>query len=135
VGGGYIDQYQHLVDSSLPLIFTGHLANPFPAIAALDIFVLLSTAHEGISQASLQAAILKKPLITTPIGGLPEVCLHERTGLIVPPKNPEKVAEAVLKLSQNQMLREQYGQAAHTLVTEKFLLRHTLDEMEKLFIS
>ena len=71
IGGGYIDHFKHLVDQDLPFVFTGHLENPFPAIAALDIFALLSTAHEGISQASLQAAYLRKPLITTTIGGPP----------------------------------------------------------------
>jgi glycosyltransferase involved in cell wall biosynthesis len=133
VGGGYIDQYRHLVDSSLPVIFTEHLDNPFPAIAALDIFTLLSTAHEGISQASLQAAFLKKPLITTSIGGLPEVCLHGVTGIVVPPGSPEKVAEAVMQLADNKELMKKYGAEARQLVEEKFMLHHTLDAMEVVF--
>jgi glycosyltransferase involved in cell wall biosynthesis len=133
VGGGYIDHFKHLVDRSLPFVFTGHLEKPFPAIAALDIFTLLSTAHEGISQASLQAAFLEKPLITTTIGGLPEVCLNEVTGLVVPPSSPEKIAEAILRLASDAELRRTYGKAAHALVEEKFTLQHTLDQMEKVF--
>lgn len=135
VGGGYLDQYRHLVDSSLPVTFTGHVENPFSAIAALDIFTLLSTAHEGISQASLQAAYLQKPLITTTVGGLPEVCLEGVTGLLVPPFSPAKIAEAVLKLAEDPLLRKTFGEAAHSLVKEKFMLHHTLEEMEKVFLG
>jgi glycosyltransferase involved in cell wall biosynthesis len=116
------------------LVFTGHLDDPYTALAALDIFTLLSTAHEGISQASLQAAYLKKPLITTTIGGLPEVCLDGITGILVPPSSPEKVAEAVLRLASDSHLRATYGNAASRLVEEKFTLNHTLDHMEQVFL-
>lgn len=130
VGGGYLDNFRPLVDASTPLTFTGHLEDPSAALGALDIFTLLSTAHEGISQASLQAAFLKKPLVTTTIGGLPEVCLEGITGILVPPSSPQKVAEAVLKLAHDPLLRKEYGNRAHQLVKEKFTLQHTLDGME-----
>ncbi len=135
VGGGYIENFRHLVDESTPLIFTGHFDKPYTAIAALDIFTLLSTAHEGISQASLQAAYLKKPLITTTIGGLPEVCLQDITGIQVPPSAPENVAAAVLRLASDPQLRETYGAAAFKLVEDKFTLQHTLDQMEQILLN
>jgi glycosyltransferase involved in cell wall biosynthesis len=134
VGGGYLENFRHLVDDSTPLTFTGHLDDPYTALGALDIFTLLSTAHEGISQASLQAAYLKKPLITTTIGGLPEVCLDGVTGILVPPSSPEKVAEAVLHLASDPKLRQVYGNAASKLVEEKYTLQHTLDQMEQVFL-
>lgn len=135
IGGGYIENFKPLVDPDLPFIFTGHLDDPTPALAALDIFTLLSTAHEGISQASLQAAFLKKPLITTSIGGLPEVCLDGKTGFVVPPSLPTKIAEAVLQLANNAPLRTQMGEAAHALVLQHYTLQHTLDSMEHIFSS
>jgi glycosyltransferase involved in cell wall biosynthesis len=133
VGGGYLENFRPLVDDSIPVVFTGHLDSPYAALAALDIFTLLSTAHEGISQASLQAAYLNKPLITTTVGGLPEVCLHNVTGLQVPPSSPEKVAEAVLQLT-DPAVRAAYGAAAHRLVVDRFMLQRTLDEMEKILV-
>ncbi len=67
IGGGHEESYRKKAQElSLPnWIFTGHLINPFPAIASLDHFALLSNAHEGVSQASLQAAYLEKPLLMT----------------------------------------------------------------------
>lgn len=133
VGGGYLEQYKDWIDLKGALTFTGHLSPPFAAIAALDIFLLLSTAHEGISQSSLQASYLEKPLITTTVGGLPEVNIEGKTGFLVPPFSPEKVAEAVLKLASNPTLRTSFGKAAKAQVLQKFTLAHTLDQMEAVY--
>lgn len=136
VGGGYVEDYKGLADQlNLKgiLHFTGHLDVPFNAIAAMDIFTLLSTAHEGISQASLQAAFLQRPLITTTIGGLPEVCIDGETGLLVPPSSPDEVARAVLKLFHDPELRGQFGVNGRKLVESKFTMQHTLDRMAALY--
>lgn len=136
IGGGYVEEYKPFAKElgvADRVIFTGHLNSPFAAMGALDIFTLLSTAHEGISQASLQAAFLGKPLITTPVGGLPEVCVDEKTGLIVPAFSPERVKDAVLKLASSPDLRKSFGEAAKELVAQKFTLSHTLEEMEKIY--
>ncbi len=136
VGGGYFQDYKGMakdfgVDDIL--CFTGHLENPYPAIASFDIFTLLSTANEGISQASLQAGFLAKPMITTSIGGLPEVCIDGFTGIVVPPRSPEKVAEAILLLAQDPSLRKYFGENAKKLVLERFTLMHTLDSMQEVY--
>lgn len=133
VGGGYLDHFKPLVPSGLPLTFTGHLEDPRPAIAALDIFALLSTAHEGISQASLQAAFLKKPLITTTIGGLPEVCQDGVTGYTVPPSSPQEVARAVMQLVDDDASRKNLGEAGHALVIERHTHLHMLEQMKEVF--
>lgn len=96
----------------------------------MDIFTLLSTGNEGVSQASLQAAYLRKPLITTRTGGLPEVCKDHITGYTVDCKAPEQVASAVLKLANDKRDRAAMGVAARELVDKHFLWEGTLDEME-----
>lgn len=133
VGGGHVDDYRPKVrEMGLEecVQFIGHLEKPFVAMAAMDIFTLLSTANEGISQASLQAAYLSRPLITTDVGGLPEVCIDGKTGIVVPPFSVEKTAEAVLALAENPALRLQFGAQGKALVVERFTFRHTLDQME-----
>ena len=138
IGGGYLENYTPKLDElSLRevLTFTGHLDSPYAAIAALDIFALLSTAHEGVSQASLQAAYLEKPLITTTVGGLPEVCLDQETGLHVPCFSPHKVAEAVLQLKQAEAERLAMGVRAKQLVLSKFTFQNTLNQMEEVLCT
>lgn len=113
--------------------FTGYLAPPYVAMAAMDIFMLLSWANEGVSQATLQAGFLKKPFVTTPVGGLREVCIDGKTGLQVPPHSPQDVAKAVLQLFENKDLRLQMGEQSQKLILENFTLKHTLDQMELLY--
>jgi glycosyltransferase involved in cell wall biosynthesis len=137
IGGGvsedyFLSQYKELKLED-NVIFTGHLDKPNVALACIDIFMLLSWANEGVSQASLQAAGLKKPLITTPTGGLKEVCIEGKTGLIVPPHDPKSVAQAVLQLVNDKKLREKMGNEAQQLVKSQFTFEKTLDEMEKIY--
>ncbi len=115
------------------VIFTGHISPPYTALAAMDIFVLLSWANEGVSQASLQAAWLEKPLVTTAVGGLPEVCISDETGIQVPKRDPQAVAAAVKRLLQDPELRKRFGKNAKELVQSRFTLAHTLDQMEEIY--
>lgn len=138
IGGGHSEKYvKKAAELKLEGIvhFTGHLDNPFTAMASLDVFTLLSTAHEGVSQASLQAAFLGKPLLTTPVGGLSEVCLDKKTGIQVPPFSPKEVAEAVRLLVERHDLRKEWGANAQSLVLKKFTLDSMLDQMEEIFLS
>lgn len=136
IGGGHQDAYiAKAKELNLDGIvhFTGHLPNPIPAIAALDAFALLSTAHEGVSQAILQAAYLGKPLIATSVGGLGEVCISGQTGISVQPFSPHDVTDAVLKLMHDRNLSLKFGDGAHQLVLNRFTLQQMLDDMEAVY--
>ena len=137
VGGGVSEEYFKGIWRELKLehtvFFTGQLDSPFAALAAMDLFLLLSHANEGVSQSTLQAAMLKKPLITTKIGGLPEVCVDGITGIQVNTHSPHEVAEAVLKLLKNRELRLKMGEAGKSLVEKEFTFEKMLDEMELLY--
>jgi len=136
IGGGHFDTYKKKADAlHLDGIvhFTGHLENPFPALASLDVFALLSTANEGVSQAILQAAYLKKPLIATATGGLCEVCIPEETGIRVNPFSPDEVAAAALTLQKNPQKRLFFGENAKKLVEDRFIFEKTLDQMEEVY--
>lgn len=137
VGNGPSWEWLHRRAAELALedriIFTGHLANPYPAIASMDIFALLSTAHEGVSQAVLQAAYLSRPLITTRTGGLPEVCLDGETGFLCEANDSHSVAAAIEKLLLHPIMRQELGAQAKALVERSFTMQSTLDRMEETY--
>lgn len=136
IGGGHEEKYrQRAKDLNLEgiVFFTGHLPYPIHALNALDVFALLSTAHEGVSQAVLQAAFLSKPLISTNIGGLSEVCIDNETGISVPTFSPTSVAQAVLRLMHNPILCKDFGTKARERVLEKFMMDRTVSEMKKVY--
>ena len=116
------------------VIFTGFMKDPYAAIQALDVFLLLSTKAEGISQAHLQASYLNKPSITTDTGGLKEVCITGETGILVDKSSPQQVADAVLVL-KDVSLREKLGIAAHHLVMTRFTWNQTIDTTKSLYES
>ncbi|NGX57109.1 MAG: putative glycosyltransferase EpsD [Candidatus Anoxychlamydiales bacterium] len=134
IGDGYKDKFIERKEKEKinNVIFIGHLENPYPAIRALDVFTLLSTANEGISQASLQAAYFKKPLITTPTGGLKEICLENVTGFQVPIFSKEKIKEAILKLYNNRELINVLGTNAKELAL-KHSKENMLDKIEEIY--
>jgi glycosyltransferase involved in cell wall biosynthesis len=139
VGSGVSEKYFRKRWKELELeenvIFTGYLPKPYEALAAMDIFSLLSTANEGVSQASLQAAYMQKPLVTTWTGGLPEVCIHNETGFNVANNAAEEVAEAVTKLAADPQMRASFGMRARQVVEEKFTMQQTLEGMEKIYTA
>lgn len=55
----------------------------------------------------------KKPVVVTDVGGLPEVVDDGITGFIVPPKNPEALADAIVKLLKDEKLRRNMGEKAY----------------------
>lgn len=137
VGSGVNEEVLRAVHRRLGLekicFFAGERVPPYAALGAMDLFALLSRDSEGVSQASLQAAWLKRPLLTTTVGGLPEVCIEGETGRVVPPYASGRVAEAVLALKGDPELCRRMGERAHALVREKFLFSSILDKIETLY--
>jgi len=135
IGGGHEKTYREKAKKLelKNIVFTGHLEDPLPGIAALDVFALLSTAHEGVSQAALQAAFLQKPLITTITGGLPEICIDGKTGIQVPLFSAASVVKAIAVLKANPILKKKMGEKARKLILEKFTLQKMLDNMENIY--
>lgn len=134
IGGGHKASYIKMAkDLKLKnVIFTDHLENPYPAINALDIFTLLSTAHEGVSQASLQALFLQKPIIATSTGGLKEVCINKTTGIQVPVFSSKKVANAIIALKNDDKLRQKFAKNAKEL-SSKFSEDRMIEEMKSVY--
>ncbi len=100
---------------------TGYIEKPDHLIASLDLFVLSSDA-EGLSLAMLEAMALQKPVVVTDVGGAREVLGLGEVGVLVPPKSPEALANAMKSVISDRSLQLQMGRRARVLVAEKFSL-------------
>jgi glycosyltransferase involved in cell wall biosynthesis len=105
--------------------FTGHLADPWCALRALDVNVLASTSTEGIPQALLQAQFAGCPVIGSQSGGIMEVITHGTTGLLVPRGDAEALAAALLRLLTDRQYAACLAHHASRYVSQ----HHTLDIM------
>ena len=101
------------------ITFTG-FRNDIPNIlASLDLFVL-SSHLEGLCTSLMDAMVMSLPIVATRAGGIPEVVEDGVTGLLVPAKNPEKLAAAMTRLIEDESLRVQYGRAGRRRVESLF---------------
>ena len=75
---------------------------------AFDIFVM-SSVTEGLGTSLLDAMACGKPIVATTAGGMPEVVADGETGLLVPPRDHEAMADAIVGLLTDERLRRAHG--------------------------
>lgn len=112
--------------------FTGFQRAVQAHIAAMDIFVLPSVL-EGFGIVLLEAMALGKPVVATTVGGIPEVVEDYVTGLLVPPKDPEALAQKILYLLENPRIREKLGAAGWARVQERFSVDCMVSQLHRLY--
>jgi glycosyltransferase involved in cell wall biosynthesis len=88
-------------------------------LASLDLFVL-SSHLEGMGSSLLDAMASRLPVVATQAGGIPEVVSHNETGLLVPPRNPEAFAQAILTLYRDRELAARLAKRGSDVVHQKF---------------
>lgn len=92
------------------VIFAGYIRDIFETLAGFDLLVLPSII-EPFGLVLAEGMALKKPIVATFVGGVPEVVQDRVTGLLVPPKEPHSLAQAIMTLLQDRNLAFNLGQA------------------------
>ena len=100
----------------------GHRNDVPNLLASLDVLVLPSYAHEGIPQIILQAQAMSRPVVATTIGGIPEVVEDGVTGLLVPPRDADALAEKIAALFDDPALSARLGQAGRKNIEKSYSL-------------
>lgn len=93
-------------------------------LAAFDLFVMSSTL-EGFCNSVLEAFAVGVPVVSTRAGGLPEMVLHEETGLLAPIRDPEALAKAMIRLMTDEKAATSLAANARHLVETEY----TVDKM------
>lgn len=78
--------------------------------ATADIVCFPNTGRESQGIVLMEAMATGKPVVASAIGGFLSVLTDGVEGIAVPPKNPEKIAEAILKLIKDKKMRQQMGE-------------------------
>lgn len=120
--GEYTVELRALRDS-LPfrerVIFSPFLNDPRTVYAALDLFVLASHS-ETFGMVLQEAMAMEVACIGTDAGGVPEIIAHEERGLLIPPQNPQAIADAILRLFRNPLLRQKLAQNSRQFVLSAY---------------
>lgn len=98
----------------------------------MDIFV--SPAHsEPFAGDVLEAMALGLPVVGTYSGGVPEVVVPHKTGLLAKTGTPSSLAQALRTLMEDSALRAQFGQAGQERVLSQFTIKHYTDQIYALY--
>lgn len=129
--------------------FLGWQQNPFPFYKLADVIVLPTVEREqlklddrlvevrsgeGLPRTVLEAMYMAKPTIATAVAGTPEQIQDGETGLLVPPANPEAIADAIMRLLEaSPAERRSMGERARARVNETFTTARMVRETAALY--
>ena len=113
-----------------------HLLGPrgdVPALLAAADIVVHPSHEEGFPNVLLEAMAAAKAVAATAVGGVPEAVVDGETGILVPPRDPERMAGAILALLSDPGRARAMGEAGRRRVEESFLLEKTVREVEAMY--
>ena len=88
-------------------------------LSEIDIFLLLS-GLEGLGQVIIESLLMKKPTIASDIGGIPEVIVDNKTGLLVENGNSEMIVKKISRFLDDPEFAEKITEQGHELVKKEF---------------
>jgi glycosyltransferase involved in cell wall biosynthesis/protein-tyrosine-phosphatase len=100
-------------------LLVGPRTDVLDLVAAMDVFVLPSL-DEGVPMALLEAMALRRPVVATAVGGIPEVVTHRDNGLLVEPGDEQALADACLELALDPDRAQRLGERSRRVVEERF---------------
>jgi glycosyltransferase involved in cell wall biosynthesis len=101
-------------------------------LALMDVFVLASW-REGVPRSAIEAAAMARPLVLTNVRGCREVARDGVEGLLVPARDAESLAAAIVHLLRDPVLRAQFGAAARERASERFDERVVTDTIVRAY--
>lgn len=93
-----------------------------PCLRRAWLLALSSAVDEGMPNAVLEAMACGLPVVATGVGGVPELVIDGKTGLIVPPRDPVALSDALIALLQDEARRRAMGAAGRRRVLDEYAL-------------
>ena len=138
VGEGPLEQKLRKLAEKLGLeneiIFLGFRKDIPEVLSTLDIFLLVST-KEGLGVSLLEAGSYGLPIVATNVGGIPEIVKDGVTGLLVPPKDSQTLAEKIIYLLTHRNEAQKMGENAKAWVEKNFSVDKIVNSYVSLYES
>lgn len=104
-----------------------------PRVFASANIVCLPSYREGLPKALIEAAASGKPIVTSDVPGCREIVKHEENGLLVAPRDPAALTDALRRLIEDANLRQEMGARGRKLVEAEFSVQQVNKEMLKIY--
>ncbi len=100
-------------------------------LSHLDLLVLATVTHEAFGRVIIEAQAAGVPVVATQVGGVVDIIEDAKTGLLVPPADPARMAEAIIRIFKDAEFARGLAEKAYLKVKEKYTLelmvKNTLD--------
>jgi glycosyltransferase involved in cell wall biosynthesis len=113
-------------------ICTSWLTEMDVVFAGLDI-VALTSHNEGTPVSLIEAQAAGKPVVSTNVGGVADVVLHNQTGIITPPNDSDSFAKGLLQLTENADKRIKFGIAGTHFVSSRYSYQRLVYDMSEYY--
>lgn len=138
VGAGPLQEEIRRRAGSIPehgrIVFAGYRSDVGDLVNAMDIFVLASVI-EGFPNVLLESMAMARPVVATRVGGIPELIDSGENGLLVPPRDAEALAQAILSLIADRDRAARMGIQAREKIKKSFSRDRMVDQYEALYLS
>lgn len=115
------------------ITFAGFQSEVAPWLQAMDIFCLPTSLNEGVPQVIMQAMLCRLPVITTPMGSISDAIEHMETGVLIEPRKPEALADAIIELESAPQIKNAIAERGYQKALSCFTQEIMLDGMERIF--
>jgi len=102
-------------------------------LSLFDVFVMTSKDFEGLPVVLLEAMASRKPIVSTAVGGVPEVVQDGQNGFIIPSRDPQAFAEVICRLLTDKKMRQQFGQNSYQKYLSHYRSEVMVNRYEKLY--
>jgi len=138
VGEGPLHQELKMLSKRLEiseyLVFTGFRRDIPDLLSGMDILVIPSL-KEGLPAVLLEGMAMAKPIVATNIDGISEIIRDGETGLLVPPGDPEALAEAITSLLKDRDKAMTMGRAGRRLIGREFSVEEMVRRTQEVYES
>lgn len=120
--------------TDLPIDWLGDVPDVRPCLQRWDLFCMISEPA-GCPNAILEAMATGLPVVATAVGGATEQIQHGESGWLVPPRDPNLMASALVQLAQDRPLRISLGTAARSRIERHFSIDLMADRYQRLIVA
>jgi glycosyltransferase involved in cell wall biosynthesis len=114
-------------------IFAGLREDVPRLLAASDLLVLPSVEGEGVPQSVTQAMAMGLAVVATDVGSVSDALVDGETGILIPPRDPGAIADAIVRLLQDGELRSRMGAAGRRRVVQHMSMEATMSRTIELY--
>jgi len=113
--------------------FAGYQTDVWNWFSAADLSVLPSL-FEGLPMTALESLAAGCPIVATAVDGTPEVVFHEKTGLLLPPSNPEALAAAIRRMLRDPLKAREMANAGRDFVLDNFSVEKLVQRTQQFYL-